>query len=77
MTTKAPKPIRTWLWPDHLAGKRETRLMREEHNHAINQMKLLREALSECVEWDAMTGFSESRCWKDARKILETTRELA
>lgn len=21
-----------WLWPDHIAGKRETRRLREEHN---------------------------------------------
>jgi len=29
-------PARFWLWPDHTAGKREMRRLREEHNAAVN-----------------------------------------
>lgn len=27
-------PPKFWHWPDHVAGKRETRRLREEHNAA-------------------------------------------
>jgi hypothetical protein len=29
-------PPKCWHWPDHVAGKRETRRLREEHNAAVN-----------------------------------------
>jgi hypothetical protein len=25
-----------WLWPDRVIGKRESRLLREEHNRVVN-----------------------------------------
>lgn len=34
-----------WHWPDHVAGKRETRRLREEHNAAMNSRAELLEAL--------------------------------
>lgn len=34
-----------WLWPDRTIGKRESRILREEHNEAINQRAELLEAL--------------------------------
>ena len=29
-------PARSWHWPDHTAGKREMRRLRNEHNAAVN-----------------------------------------
>jgi predicted ABC-class ATPase len=28
--------LKCWLWPDRTIGKRESRLLREEHNAAMN-----------------------------------------
>ena len=36
---------RSWLWPDHVIGKRESRTLREEHNRMVNVNIELREAL--------------------------------
>ena len=27
---------KSWLWPDHVIGKRESRALREEHNALVN-----------------------------------------
>ena len=37
---------RSWLWPDHAIGKRESRRLREEHNKLSNSHAELLEALS-------------------------------
>jgi hypothetical protein len=29
----------SWLWPDRVIGKRESRLLREEHNALINKLQ--------------------------------------
>jgi len=29
-------PAQSWHWPDHTAGKREMRRLRNEHNAAVN-----------------------------------------
>ena len=34
-----------WLWPDHVIGKRESRVLREEHNAVYNSHAELLEAL--------------------------------
>lgn len=66
-------PIRPWLWPSHIAGKRETGKLREEHNYAINQMQKLQTALKNCL-----SGLDDTETdWKDACEILEATKELA
>lgn len=36
-----------WLWPDHVAGKRETRRLREEHNKLAREHHELRIAMDE------------------------------
>lgn len=28
--------MKSWLWPDRTIGKRESRLLREEHNKLVN-----------------------------------------
>ena len=42
---------KSFLWPDHVIGKRESRRIREEHNAAINDMSELLEALRETLEF--------------------------
>ena len=48
--------MNSWLWPDKVIGKRESRLLRNEHNEAVNLNAELVEAL-ECyaahAEWTA------------------------
>ena len=46
MTTKHM----SWLWPDHVIGKRESRRLREEHNAVVNSQAELLEACELCVE---------------------------
>lgn len=36
-TVQAPTPVfDSFLWPDHVIGKRESRTIREEHNALVN-----------------------------------------
>ena len=42
---------KSFLWPDHIIGKGESRRIREEHNAAINDMSELLEALRETLEF--------------------------
>ena len=42
---------KSFLWPDHIIGKGESRRIREEHNAAINDMSELLEALRETLAW--------------------------
>lgn len=37
----------SWLWPDHIIGKRESRKLREEHNAVVNSHAELLEALKQ------------------------------
>lgn len=51
-------------------------VFRENEEQKIRkQARILREALSACVEWDAYMGFWENSCWENARAALEATRE--
>ena len=34
----------SWLWPDHVIGKRESRQLRDDHNATVNSHQLLLEA---------------------------------
>lgn len=45
--------------------------------HLAKQVRVLREALSACVEWDAIMGGWENRCWSRARAALRATKERA
>ena len=45
----SPTP-HSWLWPDRTIGKRESRILREEHNEAINQRAELLQALNGLFE---------------------------
>lgn len=38
--------MQTWLWPDRVIGKRESRKLREEHNTLVNDRDRL---LAACV----------------------------
>lgn len=37
-------PAQSWLWPDRVIGKRESRALREEHNRLVNAHVALVEA---------------------------------
>lgn len=39
----------SWLWPDHVIGKRESRRLRDEHNALVNRVDNLARALSELL----------------------------
>ena len=45
-----------WLWPDHVAGKRETRRLREEHNKLANEHHDLRIAMDEIYRMASVRG---------------------
>jgi hypothetical protein len=40
---------RSWLWPDHVIGKRESRKLREEHNQLVNHCVKLQEACNKML----------------------------
>jgi hypothetical protein len=47
-TGEKAAPIgRSWLWPDHVIGKRESRQLREEHNALVNSHADMRDALKQ------------------------------
>lgn len=48
--------IRTWLWPDHVAGKRETRRLREEHNKLACEHHELRVKMEEIHQMASVSG---------------------
>ena len=64
---------KTWLWPDRTIGKRESRVLRDEHNDAINTLE---ELLAACervlrsIEWsyseDCMKSEEQAALLKDA-----------
>lgn len=39
----------SWLWPNRSIGKRESRLLRDEHNALVNDYVRLLDALRECI----------------------------
>ena len=41
--------MNTWLWPDHVISKGESRTLREEHNALVNLNADLLEALREIL----------------------------
>lgn len=47
---------RFWLWPDHIAGKRETRRLREEHNKLANEHHELLIAMDEIHRMASVRG---------------------
>lgn len=49
MTTQTQ--VRPWLWPDHVIGKRASRLLREEHNAVVNSHAELLEAAGLVLGW--------------------------
>ena len=55
-----------WLWPDHVAGKRETHRLREEHNKLAREHHELRIAMDEIhqmvsAKHDLLLGHEELR----------------
>ena len=51
---------KSWLWPDHNIGKRESRQLREEHNAVVNNHERLVAALRE-IAGIASCGVIERR----------------
>jgi hypothetical protein len=49
----APKP---WLWPDRVISKRESRVIREEHNAAVNVYAKLLIALRTIAKSERFLG---------------------
>jgi hypothetical protein len=75
MTTKH----KCYLWPDHVIGKRESRRIRDEHNAAVNDCKIMSVALSRIAggEADWLDGGRDStvldRAIGIARQALKAT----
>ena len=44
----------SWLWPDHVIGKRESRRLRDEHNELVNVKVELAETLETIANSIAM-----------------------
>lgn len=40
----------SWLWPDHAIRKRESRQLREDHNHVVNEYTDLARMLQRLAE---------------------------
>ncbi len=71
---------RTWLWPDRVVGKRESRQLRDEHNALVNSHDDLRLALAalhgEVVALvEAIEEVSSSVATDDTRDLLERAYE--
>jgi|CXWL01.1.fsa_nt_gi hypothetical protein len=72
MSTK-PKS-KFWFWPDRTIGKKESRILREEHNELANERHSLVVALGTLVNLhdginDGGEGITEQD-WHDARELL-------
>lgn len=63
-------PAQSWLWPDRVIGKRESRTLRDEHNALVNSHADLLEQLKALVgdlEWGTTNR------WKgDGSKSIRT-----
>lgn len=44
----------SWLWPDHVIGKRASRQLRHDHNATVNSHQLLLEALERLRQCDRL-----------------------
>lgn len=66
--------IESWLWPDHVIGKRESRRLREEHNHLVNELAKLRAKSAQVVKhfWEERKRSDEllaaCKLWERAEK---------
>lgn len=49
------KTFKSWLWPDHVIGKRESRRLREEHNALLNEFARLHARVSDALISDHQT----------------------
>ena len=65
---------KSFLWPDHNIGKRESRRIREEHNAAINDMSELLEALRETLSWMEDCLMDRQQRGLPSREAYETVR---
>ncbi len=62
----------TWLWPDRVIGKRESRELRETHNDLVNKHAAAMEALRSLVmEGPAPSTRTGTQRWDTARDILK------
>ena len=57
---------RSWLWPDHVIGKRESRTLREEHNRMVNVNIELLKALETLVRGRPTTPPNHAVLGKDS-----------
>lgn len=50
-------PAQSWLWPDRVIGKRESRTLRDEHNALVNShAELLEQARGLLLQFRKLTG---------------------
>lgn len=43
--------MKSWLWPDHNIGKRESRELRQEHNDLVNAHSDLLDIMQNLLYW--------------------------
>ncbi len=52
---------KSWLWPDHVIGKRESRVLRETHNALVNLCNDQLKALKKYGRHKVACGYYEHR----------------
>ena len=60
----------SWLWPDHIIGKRESRRLREEHNALLNSHAEMYAALHGLRDWAIRLGGWDAPCWDVALEAM-------
>ena len=77
MTTTNTKPaseVKSWLWPDRTIGKMESRILRDEHNAAVNEVTALR-ARCERLEAALTSILTTLDGWADGARIAALSAE--
>ena len=67
---------RAWLWPDHVAGERETRRLREEHNALVSSHAELLRALKTIVDYGDV-GMGGRPAYHDMRAVAHAAIQKA
>lgn len=64
----------TFLWPDHVIGKRESAEIRTAHNALANEHEEMKNMLKTLVEMHESSGWSALKSydnWQAARALLD------
>jgi len=66
--------FKSWHWPDHNIGKRESRRLRDEHNALYNSHAELIAELKDCITHDGAVAW---RGAEEAGRRLEAISNIA